>query len=543
MPDSPKGLRELLLNDARELPGLWVPAGLGDAPSGPLTPLGWQLMLNDEALVRRAFSERGASLPRLARRLINVGGYAYQSWLPLARAARSLAPLDAAALALAIAGQARDDARRLLPESARISGLGLGQAALGARRGLDKFERGVARHEQDAAQHYRWLVEMDLGILPDDALGTTLEECCAFQRATRGLQIEVTLELLISYAALTSYTQRRRVIPTETLAIAALVPDPLELPGATPALAFVSLARATSLGRAPSARHEPPAALREFLDGFGERGPNEREPAAPRWREQSERIAKLSEKLDRGALEQFELRMGRAQSERQATLGRALGSVGPLDRALLQALFSRVRRLVLLRSRLNRVRAGTLWMLRTVVLDVDRRLMRLIRSEPNSAFFLAIEELLDGTVRAKPELSALSRERRAAWQLAWASWPPPAVLGRAAQSSALDGTLTGVGVGGDPVTGPAHVASSFERALETPPRAVLVTRSLDAGWAPLLIGVAAVVTDAGGLADEGTLVAAALGVPLVVGTAEATRRIEHGSSVRLDLRAGTVVPV
>jgi pyruvate,water dikinase len=69
---------------------------------------------------------------------------------------------------------------------------------------------------------------------------------------------------------------------------------------------------------------------------------------------------------------------------------------------------------------------------------------------------------------------------------------------------------------------------------------VLVARSLDPGWAPILSAAAAVVTDVGGLTDEGVLAAGALGVPLVIGVRDALSQIRDGERLHVDPRAGTV---
>jgi len=541
MPDSPRGLRELPLQAAQELPGLWVSGCLGEASTQLPTPLGWHLVLDDADLLGRALADRGASLPRLSRRLVRVGGFAYHAFVPLSRAARALAPLDPLAFALAVAGEARAEAQWLAPARTHISAVGRGQLLLQSRRHLGKLERAVLRHERDAAQHHRWLAEMDLGILPDDALGTTLEECAAIRRVTRRLEIDATLDLLMTYGALASFVDKQRAVGPEALAAAALVPDPLELPSATPALAMSCVAQVEMRRRALGERAGHSRALDEFLEGFGERGWSEFEPAAARWREQPQTVVRLGELIARGGPERSEQRMARARSEREATLRRALEAYGPIDAAIVRALSVQLQKLVVLRSRLNSVRVRTLSMLRTAVLDVDRRLARLIKSEPGSAFFLGLRELLDSTVRPRPELSALARERRAAWVTGIASAPPPALLGRAPRAAEDDGKLKGVGIGEAEVAGAAVVTSDFERALQMPARSVLVTRSLDVGWAPLYLSAAAVVTDAGGLTDEGTILASALGVPLVVGTVDGTRRIADGAPVRVDCRSGTVV--
>lgn len=540
--ESPKGVRELPSEAAAELPGVWVTAGLGDPLSELPSVLGCELVVDDALLVGSALSGRGASLPRLSRRFVRVAGHGYHAFVPLARAARSLVPIDAPSLALAIASEVRDPARALAPEHVKASGLSLGHLMLRVRRSLATLERGVLRHERDAAQHYRWLLEMDLGILPDDALGTTLEECLAIQRASRRLELEATLDLLGTFGVLLHFAERQSSVNLQGLAVAALVPDALELPSATPALALSSVAHVNNEPRAAGASLMPSAAFSEFLEGFGERAPREVDPFAPRWRERPELLARVGELLARDDVDAYEARLARERRAREVLLVKAADAFGPVDSAVFNWLLTSTRKLVLLRSRLHLVRARTLAMLRTTVLDIDRRLSRLIGSAPNAAFFLETRELLDSTVRPRPELAAVARERRAEWDRARQEPPPPAVLGRAASRADDGAPLTGIGLGNAEVVGTVLVASRFEHALDLPPGGVLVTRALDASWAPLFLGAGAIVTDAGGVTDEGTVAGCALGVPLVLGTGQATTRLKTGEAVRVDARKGTVEP-
>jgi phosphohistidine swiveling domain-containing protein len=70
---------------------------------------------------------------------------------------------------------------------------------------------------------------------------------------------------------------------------------------------------------------------------------------------------------------------------------------------------------------------------------------------------------------------------------------------------------------------------------------VLVARATAPAWTPLFARAAAVVTDSGTLAAHASLVAREYGVPSVVGTTDATRRLSTGVSVTVDGSAGTVV--
>jgi phosphohistidine swiveling domain-containing protein len=69
---------------------------------------------------------------------------------------------------------------------------------------------------------------------------------------------------------------------------------------------------------------------------------------------------------------------------------------------------------------------------------------------------------------------------------------------------------------------------------------VFVARLTAPAWTPLFGRAAAVVTDGGTLAAHASLVAREYGIPAVVGTSEATRRLHNGQVVIVDGGAGVV---
>jgi pyruvate,water dikinase len=69
---------------------------------------------------------------------------------------------------------------------------------------------------------------------------------------------------------------------------------------------------------------------------------------------------------------------------------------------------------------------------------------------------------------------------------------------------------------------------------------VLVTESTTEAFNILLPLLGAIVTDAGGLLSHSAIVAREYGIPGVVGTREATQRIQDGSTVRVNGDAGEV---
>ena len=72
---------------------------------------------------------------------------------------------------------------------------------------------------------------------------------------------------------------------------------------------------------------------------------------------------------------------------------------------------------------------------------------------------------------------------------------------------------------------------------------VLVAVYTDPGWTPILERAAGLVLEAGGLLSHGAIVARELGIPALVGVADATRIIRDGDTIEIDAAAGGVTIV
>jgi rifampicin phosphotransferase len=72
------------------------------------------------------------------------------------------------------------------------------------------------------------------------------------------------------------------------------------------------------------------------------------------------------------------------------------------------------------------------------------------------------------------------------------------------------------------------------------PGEVLVAAITTPAWTSLFAMAAAVVTDVGGPLSHSSIVAREYGIPAVLGTGVATRRIQSGQNIRVDGDAGTV---
>jgi len=110
----------------------------------------------------------------------------------------------------------------------------------------------------------------------------------------------------------------------------------------------------------------------------------------------------------------------------------------------------------------------------------------------------------------------------------------------ATAESQTGNTLKGVAASAGKVTAPACVLHGPEDFDQMRPGAVLVAGTTTPAWTPLFAMASAVVTDIGGPLSHGSIVAREYGIPAVMGTGVATRRIRSGQMITVDGSAGTV---
>ncbi|MGD0453004.1 MAG: phosphoenolpyruvate synthase [Solirubrobacteraceae bacterium] len=99
------------------------------------------------------------------------------------------------------------------------------------------------------------------------------------------------------------------------------------------------------------------------------------------------------------------------------------------------------------------------------------------------------------------------------------------------------------GLGGAPgsASGAARVLASLDDATSLNDGDVLVTHMTSPDWLPLMRRSAAIVTDSGGMTCHAAIVSRELGIPCVVGTGEATRKLRDGEIVTVDATRGVVL--
>ena len=120
-----------------------------------------------------------------------------------------------------------------------------------------------------------------------------------------------------------------------------------------------------------------------------------------------------------------------------------------------------------------------------------------------------------------------------------------APLGHIANDNVRDldtgtGGVTGTGASPGVATGPVRVVDGPADFPTVQVGDVLVCRTTDPAWTPLLQVVAAVVTEVGGVLSHAAIVARERGVPAVVGLESARDRLRAAQRVTVDGSAGTV---
>jgi len=166
--------------------------------------------------------------------------------------------------------------------------------------------------------------------------------------------------------------------------------------------------------------------------------------------------------------------------------------------------------------------------------------------DADALFFLFHEELGE-LVEAAPgdalEREALSRREGFAYQKTLAfpeisiDLPEPEIPTAVDHG---DGVVVGKPVSSGCVEGRVRVVLELADAEALEPGEILVAPITDVGWTPYFAIIRGLVTDVGSAVSHGAVVAREYGLPAVLNTRDATRRLATGDRVRLDGDRGTV---
>jgi rifampicin phosphotransferase len=202
---------------------------------------------------------------------------------------------------------------------------------------------------------------------------------------------------------------------------------------------------------------------------------------------------------------------------------------------------------------------GLAWpVMRRMLLELGRRLVEAGAVEkPADVFWLRREELedtaesLDAGETQLASLAEVVEQRKMLWRGQRRVTPPQLLpkdswikvfesLMPAGSEEQIGDTIKGVAASGGQVTAPARVLSNPADFGQMRPGEVLVAGITTPAWTSLFAMASAVVTDIGGPLSHSSIVAREYGIPAVLGTGVATRRIRSGQSVQVDGDVGTV---
>jgi rifampicin phosphotransferase len=564
---------------------VWSRANVGEALPGAATPLTWSIARKfSEKGFRDAFAALGCRVPRGAHLVANVQGRFYLNLSRFMQISAQVPFLTPRAL-LQVSGGASDAAIELLQRQTEnvstrrfITRLPFVAPSILARQA--RLDVEVAAYEKDAERSRRALDEMDLGILPDDALVTTLNTASALLDRTGTLMLECASASLASHLGLarlldqvaarrTSVRDDVTVSPfaqssegaTSGAALAqALTGGVRELDSAAPGVALARLAEIArnepdvlerllqGIVRGPMDLPEGSArrALERFLDMYGDRAVREAELSTPRWREDPSPVISMLVSSLRASEGEASRALARARAHSDREMAQLETRLGPVQMYAVRTLVNRTQQFTRLRERMRTWVTRVLGMLRFIALDIDRRLRRIDPSlQEGAVFFCSFDELVQALRSGHADVGHVVRLRRAEHLRDAARPDPPSTfIGRPPPVQippSAGKNLQGLPASSGVVEGPARVLSPGSLNLDAVnPGEVLVARTTDIGLSPLFLVAAAVVTEMGGPLSHAAVVAREYGVPAVVNVAGATVAIRTGDLVRVDGDRGTV---
>ena len=548
----------------------WVELTVGARTPEPPT------RLTQSILERTADGSLQALLKRLGCKVDQdaslVGSWAGRSYLnanallALTRDVPLLSPEDV----LTAVGGVGPVRRRALAGRAASRGRSMWRSPLvgvSALRDQVGIEREVASLERTIERDARGLDDMDLAVLPSDAMGVTLASAQALLERTSELWVDCAASQLSHALALRGIVRRR-------------------LPEAEPRIGYALLAGSgRSFGATMTAeiarvvevfRRDPRAAARlgdrevrcaadlpdgagrgalgQFLGRYGDMCIGAAELSAPRWREDaSDLMHMLSLILRHPSAVQVEAMNQTARAAADAQLAHYEAELNLVERRLLRAILDRGRRLTQGRATVDRLLFRALAMVRRVVLDIGRRLDRVDYtlgeadgvgdSDVEGAFHCSAERLMGALKSGRPELTRTIRMRQVerhhqsrepAPPLCFVGSPPRG--GIPVMSAPV---LEGLGVSPGVVEGRVRI---IDRMLphDLEPGDILVTNGLDVALAPLCLLAAGLISEAGGDLSLGVETARELGVPAVTSVPNAGLRLEDRERVRIDGASGRV---
>jgi pyruvate,water dikinase len=585
----PDGVDRLFILQARPVTGglfpesgvedtVWSRANVGEALPGAATPLTWSVArrFSDDGF-RAAFAALGCRVPKDAVLVANVYGRFYLNLSAFMDIAAQVPGLSPRALLEQSGGAPIAIIEQLEARARDVNKRGFLFRAPFVAPGLlmrhVRLEREVTAWEADAERQRKRLADLDLALLPDDALAQTLTGASDLLFTAGELMLTCASASLATHLGLTSLLSSvvrrkdahgdelaRPEVRREAARIAqALTGGIAEIESANPGLALLrvanlarkepdALAAITAGARSPAELPPGPTrgALLEFLEAFGDRAVREAELMTPRWREDPSALMAMLTAALRGPPVDPDAGPARARAFADREMARLESMTNVAETRATSLLVGRMQAYTRLRERMRAWVTRTLGMIRTVALEIDKRFLHLEPTlEPGSVFFCTFDELVHALRAGGAYLSHIIRLRRAEFlrdaarpdpPSTFVGRPPPVTLPPSAGHR-----LTGLAASPGVVEGPARVVAPGEDAASVlQPGEILVARTTDVGMSPLFLLAVGVVTELGGPLSHAAIVAREYNVPTVVNVEGATLSIRSGERLRVDGDRGVV---
>lgn len=539
---------------------VWCEVTMAARPPEPPTKLSSSLC---DGLVRGAL-ERVVSSLHCSRDddVPLVQSWNARSYLNLSevmRAGKDVPLLTPEALLHAIGGANGGRGRKLVGATAaasrsRFRGPMIASAALRQQLSL---EGDIATLERGIQRDARGLGEMDLTLLPNDALATTLTGARTLLERAGELWAQCSATYFIQHTAARALVARRtgeapHLAPYTIASGRGQVPFAAMVrraEGVVRAIAEDDKARAyieshdvLKPSDLPDGRAR--GALGQFLANYGEIGCNAFELAQPRWREDASTLVAMLKLL--ASAEGFDSvqRIATARAVSDAELARYEGELTGMERALLRRMVDRSREVVAMRARVDRLLYRVAFLVRRVVCDIDRRLRRIDTTiADGGTFHCGIDTLVAALKSGRPELGriiAMREVERA--HLREAAVPPLGFIGTPPRSGVplmQRRVLEGIGVSAGVAEGRVRrVGRALPGRID--PGDVLLLASADPARVILYPLAGAIIAETGGALSLAAEAARELAVPAVFSAQEAGLHLSDGELVRVDGEHGTI---
>jgi len=564
--------------DGGDASTVWSSVNVGEALPGVATPMTWSIAgaFSEEGF-RRAFATLGCRVPKNARLVGNIFGRFYLNLSEFMRIAAQVPWLDPRTLVELGGGSGADE---VAAQAALVSHKGFyARLPLTATRLVQqqmRLDEDVRAFEEWAERALKLHHALDLAILPDEGLARTITDAQAMLERTGTVMLTCASSSLGAHVALKTLLARGSPIDADRLA-QALTAGIRDLESARPAIGLMRVAviaheepaaraaieRESTIGLDAIPEGATRRALASFLDLYGDRAVREPELSTPRWKEDPRPVLAMLRVALRGESRDTHRALEHARSAADAEMQRVLDRMNVVEQTALRHLVARSQKAARMRERMRGWVTRVLGLIREVLLDAQRRLLRLMPeiqederalaqsgSMVPSVFFLTVDEVVLALRNARTDLAALVRLRRAEHARDLAR-PDPPITFVGAPTSVQAPPLGGEVLRGTPassgmieakvrVVRASDVGPPQERIGAFQPGEILVVRTTDVGWTPLFLMAAGVITELGGALSHAAIVAREFGVPSVVNVPGVTRLLRTGDVVRLDGDHGTI---